>query len=58
MKCGASIEITGISGHSWEYALLRQQVEGKKNQVNVIILTFVVLRIEKLFQNPLKFRLS
>ena len=57
MKYGASIEITGISGHSWEYALLRQQVEGK-NQVNVIILTSVVLRIEKLFQNPLKFRLS
>lgn len=31
MKYGASIEITGISGHSWEYALLRQQVEGKKS---------------------------
>lgn len=57
MKYGASIERTGISGHSWGYALLRQQVEGK-NQVNVIIVTFVVLRIEKLFQNPLKFRLS
>lgn len=57
MKYGASIERTGISGHSWGYALLRQQVEGK-NQGNVIIVTFVVLRIEKLFQNPLKFRLS
>lgn len=30
MKYGASIEITGISGHSWEYALLRQPSRGEK----------------------------